>query len=97
MHPREYPLLYRSNSITKIVDLQRKSFDIINKHHFHSFFGKNAENEEIQYLRKQLREQTAEFIKQKALLEQQVQLLTQQLSIESERCKNLKKNYTAAL
>ena len=58
MHPREYPFLYRSNSITKIVDLQRKSFDIINKHHFHSFFGKNAEKEELQMMRKKLRDQT---------------------------------------
>ena len=73
---RDYPLLYRSGSVNKIVDLQRKSFDMPYltsrraTHHLHSFFGKQDENKEMQALnlqnvalRKELRDQNAEFIK----------------------------------
>jgi hypothetical protein len=44
-----------------------------------------------------LREDKAKFVKQKAILEQQVELLTMQLHEASEREKSIKKTYTTMM
>jgi hypothetical protein len=61
------------------------------------YSGKDNEQEEVRSLKKQLREEKARFIKQKAVLEQEVELLTIQLHEASEREKLLKKNYESMI
>lgn len=58
---------------------------------------KSNEDEELNGLRKTLREDRAEFQKKQALLEQRVDQLTTQLIWASERERNLKKNWKTSL
>ena len=65
--------------------------------HLYAFNGFDKQNEEVQNLKKQLREDKAKFVKQKAILEQQVELLTYELHDASEREKSIKKTYTTMM
>lgn len=58
---------------------------------------KNNESEDVNYLEKLLREERATFQKRKAVLQQQVELLTMQLGEASEREKQIKKNHEIIL
>lgn len=75
-------------------DLISSSLDRFN---FMAFNGLDKQNEDVQLLKKQLREDKAKFVKQKAILEQQVELLTMQLHEASEREKSIKKTYTTMM
>lgn len=76
-------------------DIISSSLDRFN--HLYAFNGLEKQNEEVQILKKQLREDKAKFVKQKAILEQQVELLTMQLHEASEREKSIKKTYTTMM
>lgn len=58
-----------------------------------SIYGKDNVSKEVALLKKQNRDEKAKFTKQKAILEQQVELLTIQLHEASEREKSIKKTY----
>ena len=58
-----------------------------------SIYGKDNVSKEVAALKKQNRDEKAKFAKQKAILEQQVELLTIQLHEASEREKSIKKTY----
>ena len=60
-------------------------------------FSKEKENNEINSLKKIHREEKAQLVKSKAILEQQVELLTIQLHEASERERNLKKTYSTMI
>jgi hypothetical protein len=72
-------------------------YNSLNRMQYQSFYGDDDKEQEMHTMVKEQRDERAKFAKQKAILEQQVELLTIQLHEASEREKNLKKTYSTMI
>ena len=89
VHQGSTKSLIRSGSVQIMPNL----FHSMDRFGLYRFNNQSKQTDEVANLKKQHREELAKVNKAKAVLEQQVELLTMQLHEASEREKNLKKTY----